>query len=135
VTSSSLPPYLYLSFLLRDELVVAAGAGDCHTTVVTSTGKVYTWGCYKDSEDKPWRLGNSGEDSYQKIHVRPVIVPFINGAVDVSCGASHSLLLLRSRMVMSFGMGDKGQLGRRITLEYYDGRVGGAEGVLNKERV
>ena len=39
----------------KDESIVALAAGDCQTLALSSTGRVYMFGAYKDVEGKSWR--------------------------------------------------------------------------------
>jgi regulator of chromosome condensation len=46
--------------------------GDCHTAVVTVSGQVFTWGCYRDKEGKQWCDAATPKDSFKKKQVRLV---------------------------------------------------------------
>jgi alpha-tubulin suppressor-like RCC1 family protein len=77
-------------------------------------GTVWTWG---DAElgqlgyEAPASCGRSGETPCQRI---PQQVPNIYDAIGIAAGFNHTLVLLSTGRVMSFGDNSYGQLGRRI---------------------
>ena len=77
-------------------------------------GTVWTWG---DGElgqlgyEAPANCGSSGSTPCQRT---PQQVPNIYDAVSIAAGFNHTLVLLSTGRVMSFGDNSMGQLGRRI---------------------
>jgi regulator of chromosome condensation len=98
--------------------VVQVAAGDCHSIALGLNGSVYTWGSYKDKDSKSFY--NTGHQSTCKGHTQkaPNLVSF-NGssedgqiAVEIACGSSFNIARMRDGSVMSWGLGESGQLGR-----------------------
>lgn len=116
---------------------MAGAAGDCHSTVVTVQGAVYTWGSYKDKDGKQWCQARSSKESYGKGIRSPVPMTQLKSVASIACGASHNVAMLLDGSVLSWGIGDSGQLGRRININLYDVEPNKKDdkGVLNRERV
>lgn len=89
--------------------VVFISAGDCHMGALVSTGQVYTWGTYKDSN------GYIGYSPAQQKAKEPTLVPKLPEIGLLACGADHTLAVARDGYnVYAWGCGEKGQLGRDI---------------------
>ncbi|MCC2548199.1 hypothetical protein LJY25_17245 [Hymenobacter sp. BT175] len=82
--------------------------GQSHTLAVCTDGSLHSWGLNSSGE-----LGNGTTQS----QTAPAPVPLPAGAVaqQVSAGRSHSLALLASGQVLSWGAGQQGQLGTGTT--------------------
>jgi len=77
--------------------------GGTHTAVITSKGKVFTWGTGRFG-----RLGHADETK----RVLPAEVTLLGEqATIVSCGHSHTLVATTSGNLYAFGDGNKGKLG------------------------
>ncbi|RLN48043.1 hypothetical protein BBJ28_00004861, partial [Nothophytophthora sp. Chile5] len=91
--------------------------GDCHTTVVTLAGKVYTWGCYRDKEGKQWCDAATPKAAFKQKQVQPFLIKALDNVVDVRCGSSFNLARTNDGRVYSWGLGEMGQLGRKVNAE------------------
>ncbi|KAL4161415.1 hypothetical protein PRNP1_001969 [Phytophthora ramorum] len=96
--------------------------GDCHTAVVTLAGKVYTWGCYRDKEGKQWCDSASPKESFKKKQVEPFLIKALDNVVDVRCGSAFNLARTNDGRVYSWGLGEMGQLGRKVDAEMKDSK-------------
>ena len=91
--------------------VVDVSTGDSHVAVVTSTGAIVAWGCFRNSSGQ-WAF-TAGE----KICKTPTVVYSPDGsqgsyATNVASGTDHVLALTRRGDVYSWGCPEKGRLGR-----------------------
>lgn len=77
--------------------------GDQHTCAIRECGQVYCWG-----QNTSWEVGVLSRD-YQP---RPVAVPGVDNAVQISAAGSHSCALLEDGKVSCWGSNRLGQLGR-----------------------
>ncbi|GIH23971.1 hypothetical protein Aph01nite_22810 [Acrocarpospora phusangensis] len=84
------------------DAVTGAAAGEGHSLVVRSDGRVWAWG-----NNSSGQLG----DHTDIRRTRPILVPGVSGFVQVAAGASHSLALLWDGTVWSWGANWAGQLG------------------------
>ncbi len=101
---------------IRHETVIGVAAGDSHSLVCTLEGAVYGWGCYKDKEGKMFFNATSERDILRK-QVRPMKLPGLEHVLEIRSGVSSNLALLSDSTVVSWGIGESGELGRAITLE------------------
>jgi alpha-tubulin suppressor-like RCC1 family protein len=86
--------------------VTSLACGDFHTTVVTSSGDLYTWG---DNSIGSLGLGNYiNQNSPQRIALEDRVVT-------VESGIRHTLALTQGGDVYSWGYGKYGQLGQGTT--------------------
>ncbi|CAI5731448.1 unnamed protein product [Hyaloperonospora brassicae] len=96
--------------------------GDCHTSVVTLAGEVYTWGCYRDKEGKQWCDAPSAEAAFKQKQPRPYLIKSLDNVVDVRCGSSFNLVRTNNGLVFSWGLGEIGELGREVDAEMKDSK-------------
>eukprot|EP01116_Phalansterium_solitarium_P019257 TRINITY_DN5320_c0_g3_i1.p1 TRINITY_DN5320_c0_g3~~TRINITY_DN5320_c0_g3_i1.p1 ORF type:complete len:463 (-),score=215.22 TRINITY_DN5320_c0_g3_i1:406-1794(-) len=84
--------------------IVAISAGDFHSLVLTSDGKVYTFGCNDSGQ-----LG-LGDSSNRR---QPTLVEALAAekVTAIAAGFRHSLVLTATGRVYAFGSGDGGRLG------------------------
>ncbi|CAB4011045.1 Hypothetical predicted protein [Paramuricea clavata] len=97
-------------FWIRDDKVLQLDCGDEHSAVITSSGRLYTFG----SND--WgQLGHGNTKPYTK----PGVVKKLKGdrVKAVACGRSHTLVISESG-VFSFGAGADSQLGHGDNQSY-----------------
>lgn len=95
--------------------VTCVSAGELHSSAVTSDGDLYTWG-----DGFCGQLGHGNK--------RPYLVPkqVCEGGIEdevlmsVSCGNRHTLCVTDEGELWTFGLGDKGCLGRDFTPFQYD---------------
>ena len=92
--------------------------GDGQTIAVASDGSVYGWGCYKDKEGKKWFSPSPGAANPLKDIKRqqnsPMLIDGIKNAVEVGCGSVFNIVLSSDGTVMSWGLGECGELGREV---------------------
>jgi len=116
---------------LQGEQVVHVSCGDCQTLVVTVDGNVYGWGCYKDREGKKWfdsSLPPSASPQeavktikrQQDVPMKILALPETMVA-DLCCGASFNAALLKDGRVLTWGLGEVGELGRPAAAMKPDG--------------
>ncbi|CAL8462036.1 g1567 [Coccomyxa elongata] len=90
--------------------VIQVSAGDSHTMALTELGFVWGWGTFRDSS------GVLGFSPTQRIALVPTLVhePAVpeDQAVKIASGADHVLALTRGGVLLSWGNGQQGQLGR-----------------------
>ncbi|KAL1526898.1 hypothetical protein AB1Y20_015589 [Prymnesium parvum] len=94
---------------LEGAVVTSVSAGDSHMAVLLSTGKVYSWGTYKDSN------GYIGYSKALQKAREPTLVPNLPEVKAIACGADHTLAIARDGYsIYTWGCGEKGQLGRDL---------------------
>lgn len=103
------------------ESIIRVGCGDGQTVAVTTSGSVYAWGCFKDKEGKKWfspdtSSGNTSEPekTIKRQQDVPMKVDGLQGVVDVTCSGVICLALLRDGSILSWGIGECGELGRDV---------------------
>jgi len=104
-------------------VVLEVACGDCHGAAVTLAGELFVWGAYRDKDGKTWfppraRGDHPGPRAWAKT---PVAMPELAGVAHVACGANHTLALAGDGAAFSFGLGEQGQLGRRVPLSIKSG--------------
>ena len=93
------------------ERVVQMASGYQHMVLLTSKGKVYTYGCGD--------YGQLGHDSHHfEAHPREVASLSGNHIVQVAAGASQTAVLNCRGDLFTFGNGEHGQLGHRNDASY-----------------
>ncbi len=90
---------------LAKKICIRAAAGGQHSLVLTSSNKVYSWGCNIHGQ-----LGLSKKVSNVP---SPDIVTALrrSGTCHIACGYSHCVALLSSEQIFTWGRNDCGQLG------------------------
>lgn len=103
------PAEIDLAIASNDIKVLKITAGDSHSALLTTDGKVFVWGCFRDSHGK---LGMFKE---KEVWATPTQIPlskhFKANIVDIVSGCDHMLLLTDDNEVFSLGNGEQGQLG------------------------
>lgn len=98
--------------------IISLACGDGQTIAVASDGSVYGWGCYKDKEGKKWFSPSPNASNPLKDIKRqqnsPMLISGINNAVDIGCGSVFNVALLSDGSVLSWGLGECGELGREV---------------------
>ncbi|KAI9248082.1 regulator of chromosome condensation 1/beta-lactamase-inhibitor protein II [Sporodiniella umbellata] len=89
-------------------------AGDCINMALTSEGDVYSWGTYRGADGA---FGFSPTLSQQST---PLLFDALGKEtiVDIATGTNHSLALSADGRVFTWGYGEQGQLGRRLSPRY-----------------
>jgi len=103
LTSSPTP---ILVDLLQRETVVRVSAGMEHTVAITAMGEVFTFGSS--------HYGQLGHGDNGRCSVPMVIEKLLGdgmGAVGAACGLYHTVIILATGEICSFGHGGYGQLG------------------------
>ena len=90
---------------LAKKICIRAAAGGQHSLVLTSSNKVYSWGCNIH--------GQLGLDKPAKTIPSPDIVTTLRRSFTchIACGYSHCVALLSSEQIFAWGRNDCGQLG------------------------
>lgn len=90
--------------------IVQITAGDSHTCALTTMGSVYSWGTFRDAS------GVMGFAPTSRVQLLPTLVHEAKTPdqqlVQISSGADHVLGLTTKGVVVSWGNGQQGQLGR-----------------------
>lgn len=94
--------------------IVDISCGDSHTMAIDKEGKLYSWGaaaCGQLGIDNLATLPKDGEGN--PYEADPKLVTFFENmkVIQVSCGESHTLVLIEGGIVFSFGNSNSGQLG------------------------
>lgn len=98
---------------LFDEKIAAVAAGDTQTFAVTRSGDVYGWGCYKDKEGKQWFDCNEVLPPKRK-QTTPLLIEGLRKVRTLQCGASSNIALRTDGIVMTWGIGQVGELARPV---------------------
>ena len=91
-------------FWIRRDKIIALSCGDEHTAVVTSSGRLFTFGTNE--------YGQLGLGHYDNV-LRPSCVKCIkpDRVHAVACGKSHTIIATESGRLYAFGSNTEGQLG------------------------
>lgn len=88
---------------------------------MSTSGKVWGWGCYKDKEGKTWfdpLPASSGKPpNIKRKQSEPMeIAPFGEdcAAVEVSCGGVYNIARCEDGRMFSWGLGECGELSRKV---------------------
>jgi regulator of chromosome condensation len=85
------------------ERIVQVSAGDSHSAALTSSGDVYVWGLFRDSNG-PINAKMS----------TPVKISKLTNVVKITSGTDHLVCLTMDNRVYTMGNGEQGQLGRKV---------------------
>lgn len=103
---------------LRNEVVISVACGDGQTIALTAHGEVWGWGCYKDKEGKkffnPCSTAANPVKDIKKQQNEPIKISGLPHIVEIACGSSFCLALCSTGHVYSWGLGECGELGRRV---------------------
>lgn len=105
-------PTLVAVPLASGETMVKATAGDSHSVVLTSLGRVFIWGNFRSSNG---HLGLKA-GSFEQVPLPVLGCPEDVHAIDIASGDNHVLIVDDNGKLWSFGVGEVGQLGR-MTVE------------------
>jgi len=108
---------------------ISAACGDGQTIVLSSTGELWGWGCYKDKEGKQWfdvpagvSVGTAALKAIKRKQVDPMVLPFFSRSshtntaapvLEIACGASYNLARCQDGKVYSWGAAECGELARK----------------------
>ncbi|KAG1469204.1 hypothetical protein G6F56_003388 [Rhizopus delemar] len=89
-------------------------SGDCINMALTAEGDLYTWGTYRGAE------GAFGFSTTSLQQNTPLLYdPLVRETItQVAVGTNHSLALSAEGRLFTWGYGEQGQLGRRISPRY-----------------
>mmetsp|Transcript_6088 Transcript_6088/g.7326 ORF Transcript_6088/g.7326 Transcript_6088/m.7326 type:complete len:427 (+) Transcript_6088:257-1537(+) len=112
-----------------DEKIVHISAGEKHSALVNSSGKVFTWGCGTSGQlglgkfmkqlDTPtklelpnmvWAKSNNRKERSRRDSI-PNVIELEAFAVGVACGSNHTIVTLLNGNVVGFGANAYGQTG------------------------
>lgn len=106
---------------LDEEFIVQITCGDSISAALTSTGKIYTWGTFRDSKGVIGVKSTSGKETsepseHSEFHIVPTLLKELSHlrVKKISAGANHLLALTDDGEVYAWGCGEQGQLGRRV---------------------
>lgn len=121
------------SLLDADEQIVQVAAGDSISAALTSNGRVFTWGTFRDStgvlghsprypETSSPRSGSGRRlqtpvDGVVKMASSPMLMASLSSfrIVHIVAGSNHMMALAQDGSLFAWGCGEQGQLGRRIS--------------------
>ncbi|CAI5507703.1 unnamed protein product [Closterium sp. Naga37s-1] len=113
---------------------VSTVAASGHTLAVTPGGVVLSWGCDWDARRRPAGLLGRADGAFW----RPAPLEGLTGegqVVAVATGQYHSVAVMESGRVFTWGLNNRGQLGRPIKSKEDGFRPGLVGGLLARERV
>lgn len=84
-------------------------AGDSATFALTSDGRVYGWGTFRDNQGV---LGFTKKDNEQRT---PILIEGLRDIQLISCGNNFVLALTSAGTIFSWGAGQQNQLGRDVS--------------------
>lgn len=99
---------------------VQVSAGDAHSACLSMNGEVFVWGCYLDKDGRKWFRRGTAEKSFQTTQPEPEKIPEVSdptlhgGATQITSGANHTIVLCGDGTVFAWGLGEAGELGRRV---------------------
>ena len=98
--------------------MISVACGDGQTIALTASGEVWGWGCYKDKEGKKFFNPSPGVQNpvkdIKKQQNEPIKITGLPPIVEIACGSSFCLALCSTGRVYSWGLGECGELGRRV---------------------
>jgi len=93
--------------------VINVGCGDCHTVAVTEAGSAYIWGSYKDKEGKIFSDAvKKDPNTIRGKKLVPHRVEGVDNAVEIQAGANFNAARLEDGGILTWGLGETGELGR-----------------------
>lgn len=90
-------------------IFVQVVAGDSATFALTSDGKVYGWGTFRDNQGV---LGFTKKDNEQRT---PILIESLEDIKSIACGNNFALALTSAGTIFSWGAGQQNQLGRDVS--------------------
>jgi regulator of chromosome condensation len=88
-------------------------AGDSCTFALTTTGYVYGWGTFRDSNGIYGFTLDAKNQILKEVHL-PMLIPNLKNIVQIGAGADFAVALDLSGNVFAWGTGQQDQLGRRL---------------------
>jgi regulator of chromosome condensation len=88
-------------------------AGDSCTFALTTTGHVYGWGTFRDSNGIYGFTLDKDNKIIKEVH-RPILIRSLKNIVEIGAGADFAVALDKSGNVFAWGTGQQDQLGRRL---------------------
>lgn len=103
---------------LQDQNIIGVACGDGQTIAVSTDGSVWGWGSYKDKEGKKW-FNASPDAAIQHKDIKkqqdtPIQIQGISNAVEIACGSVCNLARCDDGTVLSWGLGECGELSRSV---------------------
>ena len=93
---------------LDHECIVDVACGDSISVALTNNGRVYAWGTFRN---------NTGIFGYRKevnTQPTPLLITELTHILSISCGSNHCVAVSADGKAFSWGVGEQGQLGRKI---------------------
>jgi len=99
--------------------LIQVSAGDCHSAAIGMNGACYIWGTYLDKDGRKWwNTHADGAKAFGHTQLEPMLVTELQGkhggVSQIASGANHTIALCTDGQVYSWGIGDVGQLGRKV---------------------
>lgn len=88
--------------------VISLACGDSCSVALTSDGRVFCWGTFRDNNGI---FGLFCDTSVQSV---PRLVKELRNIIFIDAGANHIVAVSREGKVFTWGVGEQGQLGRKI---------------------
>ncbi|TPX51738.1 hypothetical protein SeLEV6574_g00126 [Synchytrium endobioticum] len=94
---------------LPDHIIIAKVAcGDSSTAALTQDGFVYSWGTFRNA------TGIFGLTPEKEVQETPLLLDGLKKVVDIVAGFNHFIAITDDRKLWSWGIGEQGQLARKI---------------------
>lgn len=112
---------------LQGQMVIQIAAGDSISAALTSEGRIYSWGTFRDSkgvighgarQTRTSRITTTAMslDEFVILQEEPTLLeallPF--HIVAIAAGSNHLMAIDREGQLFAWGCGEQGQLGRRV---------------------
>lgn len=93
---------------LGNEFIVDVACGDSISVALTREGRVYAWGTFRNS------TGIFGYRKSVTTQATPLLITELQHIVSIACGSNHCIAVSAEGKTYSWGVGEQGQLGRKI---------------------
>lgn len=95
--------------------VLKVSAGDKHSALIDIYGDIYVWGAYGDKDGRNWFYNEENlQKSLHNEKSTPTKLELPEKCISIASGSNHTITLSTTGQVYSWGIGDLGQLGRKV---------------------
>lgn len=124
------------NFDKRRDGIISVSTGDTQTVALSLKGEVYTWGCYRDVDGKPFRDVRKGViENVKGCNSVPLKVDKLSNVMQIACGASHNAAVTKDGTLYTWGAGVKGNLARDVPPMKFQHDVGEDEERYDLENI
>ncbi|TPX32425.1 hypothetical protein SmJEL517_g04468 [Synchytrium microbalum] len=95
---------------LDEAVITKIVCGDNCSAALTRDGNVYIWGTFRDS------MGIFGATKETSIQKTPLKLQGLHDVMDIAAGSNHMIAITDDGKLWSWGIGEQGQLGRRLAV-------------------